>query len=243
MHGGATRIFPGPGPDKANLIGAGGKSLRRKKGSAGSAGGGLPKLEGQKDRGGLGALAAADAVIATAAAAKRKAQLGFECHHKYDASPLFTEKGAEALKKKAALQTTKRDESTGPAGALGGGHPFSGGGGMVSATDGLKQAILSGQIVSQDGTVHQSAIAELQGPTSWSGQDGENTRTPCPVVWACHSPGEPRGNLVEPRRGVCALCPHCWSTPLCSSSPPVSVSVPSCFCRLCVVKLSLFLID
>ena len=42
---------------------------------------------------------------------------------------------------------------------------------MVSATDGLKQAILSGKIVSKDGTVVQDLAAELQGPTSWSGAD------------------------------------------------------------------------
>jgi hypothetical protein len=150
-----------------------GASPSKRPGSKGGGGGGggvaLPKLG--KDRGGLGALAAADALVDAAAAHARKASLGFECHPKYNASPLFTEQGAEALKKLSALQTTKRDESTGAQGALGGPNPLAGGNGMVSATDGLKRAILSGKIVSQDGTVHQSAVAELQGPTAWSGSD------------------------------------------------------------------------
>ena len=146
------------------------KSSGRGGGSGASGMGALPKI-GAKDRGGLGALAAADALAAAAVANARKESLGFECHPKYNASPLFTEQGAEALKKKAALQTTKRDESSGAQGALGGPHPFVGGSGMVSATDGLKRAIVSGKIVSQDGVAHQSAVAELQGPTAWSGAD------------------------------------------------------------------------
>lgn len=134
--------------------------------------GGLPAIGGSSgNQGGLGALAAAGQAAALLAAQNRKRELGFNCHQKYDASPLFTEEGKKALAKKAGSRTTARDESGKMEGQLGGSHAYHGGGGMVSATDGLKQAILSGKIVSADGTIIQDLVAELQGPTSWSGLD------------------------------------------------------------------------
>jgi hypothetical protein len=132
-----------------------------------SAGGLFPTIKG--NQGGLGALSASSNAAVEIARKKRKQELGFDCHHKYDASPLFTEEGKKALEKKGN-RTTAREDTMSKAG-LGGPHPFHGGGGMVSATDGLKQAILSGKIVSSDGTVVQDLVAELQGPTSWSGKD------------------------------------------------------------------------
>jgi hypothetical protein len=96
-----------------------------------------------------------------------------EIHHKFEKSPLFTDGKALAMMqaKKLKNRSTAREDSGGKAGFTGKGGAFVGGGGMVSATDGLKQAILSGKIVKQDGTLVQDIAAELQGPTSWSGQD------------------------------------------------------------------------
>jgi hypothetical protein len=186
-HAGA----PGGGapPGGGGLPALGSKSMGAqpgggRPGSPGTKGGSgkLPTIVGSggtvggatKDTGGMGALAAAGKSQAAAAHQKRVKDLGFDCHHKYDASPLFTEAGAKAMKKiqKGSHSAPKDDDpSSGPTGPMGGKHGYTGGGGMVSATDGLKQAILSGKIVSSDGTVVQALVAELQGPTSWSGQD------------------------------------------------------------------------
>ena len=173
----------------------------------------LPKIgglaeEAPPDTGGRGALAAADASVAQAAALQRKHELGFDCHPKLDASPLFTDLGAAALKKMAGKQTTKKGEDTSSGGTLstlGGAHPFKGGGGMVSATDGLKQAILSGKIVSKDGTVVQDLRAELQGPTSWSGQDlGIKYRgeAECEAAWQAYVQATLASEQVHAHQGA-----------------------------------------
>ena len=97
-----------------------------------------------------------------------------EIHRKFEQSPLFTDGKALAMmqaKKLKNRSTARVDAVPKSSGFTGKGGTFVGGGGMVSATDGLKQAILSGKIVNQDGTLVQNIAAELQGPTSWSGQD------------------------------------------------------------------------
>eukprot|EP00615_Pteridomonas_danica_P011787 CAMPEP_0114341010 /NCGR_PEP_ID=MMETSP0101-20121206/8753_1 /TAXON_ID=38822 ORGANISM="Pteridomonas danica, Strain PT" /NCGR_SAMPLE_ID=MMETSP0101 /ASSEMBLY_ACC=CAM_ASM_000211 /LENGTH=1449 /DNA_ID=CAMNT_0001474453 /DNA_START=89 /DNA_END=4434 /DNA_ORIENTATION=+ len=171
-HGTDGRSTPGEGGSNFPKIAS--KSLGSMSNPAKTNGGlgGLPAIGGKSgNQGGLGALAAAGQAAAILAAQNRKRELGFDCHRKYDESPLFTDEGKKALAKKAGSRTTARDEGGGMKGKMGGAHGYNGGGGMVSATDGLKQAILSGKIVSADGTILQDLVAELQGPTSWSGKD------------------------------------------------------------------------